>query len=93
MNINLTRFRDRVTHTFELEVVTPLFLGGAERPGTELRTASIKGMLRFWWRAVWGAECVSAQVLADKEGIVWGNTERQAPITLQIVEKRIISKK
>ena len=46
MKINLNRYKNRVTHTFELEVVTPLFLGGAERPSAELRTASIKGMLR-----------------------------------------------
>ncbi len=38
------------------EVVTPMFLGGAV-PGetAELRPASIKGALRFWWRALaWG---------------------------------------
>lgn len=41
----------RITATFE--VVTPLFLGGADPASTvELRPPSIKGALRFWWRAL-----------------------------------------
>ncbi len=44
----------KITATFE--VVTPLFLGGADPASTvELRPPSIKGALRFWWRALaWG---------------------------------------
>ena len=37
---------------FDLEVVTPMFLGGANTTDAELRVPSIKGMLRFWWRAM-----------------------------------------
>ena len=33
-------------------VVTPLFCGGADAECAELRTASFKGVLRFWWRAL-----------------------------------------
>lgn len=43
----------------EYEIVTPMFIGGAaqhEQP--ELRPPSIKGALRFWWRALYWAECV-----------------------------------
>jgi CRISPR-associated protein Cmr1 len=40
----------------EIEILTPMFLGGApkEQNGRifcELRSQSIKGLLRFWWRA------------------------------------------
>jgi len=36
-----------------LRIVTPLFLGGAEPTKTcELRAASVKGALLFWWRAL-----------------------------------------
>jgi CRISPR-associated protein Cmr1 len=35
----------------ELEVVTPLFMSGAE-PDSELRAPSLKGLLRFWYRAI-----------------------------------------
>ena len=33
-------------------VVTPLFMGGADNKKAELRPSSIKGLLRFWWRAL-----------------------------------------
>jgi hypothetical protein len=36
-----------------LETVTPLFLGGADPRGDpELRPASFRGLLRFWFRAL-----------------------------------------
>jgi len=34
-----------------LRTVTPLFMGGADREQAELRPSSIKGALRFWYRA------------------------------------------
>lgn len=36
----------------DFEVVTPLFLGGAEQIASELRPPAFKGLLRFWYRAV-----------------------------------------
>ncbi len=36
------------------EIITPLFLNGADGTNPELRPASIKGALRFWWRAMNG---------------------------------------
>jgi len=41
---------------FEVEVVTPMFLGRANNLEAELRVPSIKDMLRFWWRATCGIE-------------------------------------
>ena len=36
-------------------VVTPMFLGDANQKATGLRPPSVKGALRFWWRALnWG---------------------------------------
>ncbi len=36
-------------------VVTPMFIGDADQKATSLRPPSIKGALRFWWRALnWG---------------------------------------
>jgi len=40
--------------TFTCEVVTPLFLAGADGEKPELRAPSIKGAMRFWWRAMHG---------------------------------------
>jgi len=38
----------------ELETVTPLFMYGADQNHPEIRAASIKGVIRWWWRAVAG---------------------------------------
>lgn len=40
----------KITATFE--IVTPMFLGGADHEATRIRETSIKGALVFWWRAL-----------------------------------------
>ncbi|MQX37564.1 RAMP superfamily CRISPR-associated protein [Roseospira navarrensis] len=35
----------------DFQVVTPLFLGGADQARAELRAPALKGLLRFWYRA------------------------------------------
>jgi len=42
--------RRSVAATFE--IVTPMFLGGADHQATRIRETSIKGALAFWWRAL-----------------------------------------
>lgn len=42
------------TITFHCEVITPMFLAGADGKKPELRPPSIKGAMRFWWRAMNG---------------------------------------
>lgn len=46
----------------QYEIVTPMFIGGAnQHDEPEIRPPSIKGALRFWWRAIqWGA-CLKEQ--------------------------------
>ncbi len=44
-------YRPRVlTATFE--IVTPMFLGGAEHEASRIRGSAVKGALAFWWRAL-----------------------------------------
>jgi CRISPR-associated protein Cmr1 len=50
--------------TFTCETITPMFLSGADGQTPELRAPSIKGALRFWWRAMNGH-------LPTKEGDQW----------------------
>lgn len=38
-------------------VVTPLFCAGADQRRAELRAPSLKGVLRFWWRALAWSRC------------------------------------
>jgi CRISPR-associated protein Cmr1 len=43
------------TLTATYHIVTPMFLGDADQNATEIRPPSVKGALRFWWRALnWG---------------------------------------
>jgi CRISPR-associated protein Cmr1 len=56
--------------TFEIETITPMFLAGAEQGKAELRAASIKGLLRFWWRAL-QAE-TNLEKLHNRESQIFG---------------------
>lgn len=48
----MARFAKR---EYQLELVTPAFLGGADQ-SAQWRTAGIKALIRQWWRVVWTAE-------------------------------------
>jgi CRISPR-associated protein Cmr1 len=39
-------------------IVTPMFLGGADQAASDIRPSSIKGALRFWWRALNWGQCL-----------------------------------
>lgn len=60
--------------TYKCRFLTPAFLGGADPRGTpELRPSSIKGALRFWWRAQSGIEDVAE--LKEREMEIFGGVE------------------
>lgn len=71
----------------KVEVVTPLFLGGAEVRGEpELRAASIRGALRFWLRALLGGVIgdKNLDALRRAEAAVFGSTDTGAsPVVVQ----------
>lgn len=63
------------------EIVTPMFIGGAQFGLVELRPPSIKGALRFWWRAMqWGGclqatgqnESAALRLLHQQEAVLFG---------------------
>ena len=60
--------------TFTCETITPMFLAGADGQTPELRAPSIKGALRFWWRAMHGH--LPVDKLKEKESLIFGGTER-----------------
>ncbi len=58
-------------------VVTPLFMGGADPMRTELRLSGIKGVLRFWWRALaWCEHEGSLKRIREEEGEIFGSAEK-----------------
>jgi CRISPR-associated protein Cmr1 len=77
----------------ECEIVTPMFLGGADGKSAELRASSIKGALRFWWRAMLGN--LSIQELYKQESQIFGSVGEnsyKSPVSIRIKGKRIESK-
>ena len=70
------------TITFECEVITPMFLAGADGVTPELRPASIKGALRFWWRALNGH--LGLDEMRRIEGNVFGSTSQRSALIIMI---------
>lgn len=70
------------THRFLLETVTPLFLGGEDRSLPELRAPSLRGTLRYWWRAL--AAEADLPELERRETMIFGSTEQRSPIVIRL---------
>jgi len=63
-------------YTFECEVLTPLFLGGAEaREAPELRAPSLRGAMRYWYRALLGGSLLTLAALHEAESELFGKAE------------------
>ena len=76
-------------------IVTPMFIGDAEQKASGISPASVKGALRFWWRALrWGqirstvpSDTVALQRLHTEEAELFGTSAdngRAARFTLHV---------
>ena len=81
-------------------IVTPMFIGDAEQNATGISPASVKGALRFWWRALrWGqirtglADDASAlKCLHCQEGTLFGSSAdngNAAAFTLRVASTNL----
>ena len=81
-------------------IVTPMFIGDAEQNATGISPQSIKGALRFWWRALmWGKiysetknENAALKELHQLEGKLFGQASdnaNAAAITLRVDDSAI----
>ncbi len=79
------------TIIFTCEIITPMFLAGADAPTSELRfppelrPPSVKGLLRFWWRAMHGDMTIAA--LRQEEAVLFGSggeKARRSPVMITI---------
>jgi CRISPR-associated protein Cmr1 len=59
------------------KVVTPLFCSGADQRQAELRLPSIKGALRFWWRALAWERLGNLEKVRQEEAQLFGSTDRE----------------
>jgi CRISPR-associated protein Cmr1 len=51
------------------EIVTPMFIGGGTPEEVDLRPPSIKGALRFWWRALQWGQCLQESEQNQSEAL------------------------
>lgn len=76
------------TLQLELELITPMFGGGVltgeADPVTLIRVPSIRGQLRFWWRATHSAVFASSEDLFKAEEKIWGSTDEPSVVSLQV---------
>jgi CRISPR-associated protein Cmr1 len=57
----------------KFRIVTPLFMSGSDRFRAELRVPSIKGVLRFWWRALALGRLNSVSKVREEESCIFGS--------------------
>lgn len=75
--------------TATFRIVTPMFLGGAEPTReAELRVPSIKGALRFWWRALMWGKVQDIADLRHKEAELFGSSKTgQSKVLIRLEQK------
>lgn len=73
-------------------LLTPLFGGGVEAGKvdvtTPIRGTSIRGQLRFWWRATRGGEYGNLARMKTAEDDIWGKTRVASPVTITVSEAK-----
>lgn len=72
------------TITYNCEVLTPLFSAGADTNEPEFRAATIKGSLRFWFRALHG-HFAKVEDLQAEERKYFGDTSRRSPLLIRCI--------
>jgi len=75
---------------FECEAITPMFMYGADGITPELRPASIKGVMRFWWRAIFGDSDIER--LREAESEIFGSTNRRSKVNIRVCKKEFSEK-
>lgn len=69
-----------ITQERKYELITPLFGGGVKAgeadPITTIRGSSIRGQLRFWWRACRGGAFADLEQMKKAEDAIWGTASK-----------------
>ena len=77
---------------YELELVTPAFLAGPHQPSDgalytpaecDLRPATLRGMLRWWWRTMY-AGWIRPTDLRRLENAIWGSTDQAGAVRVVV---------
>lgn len=70
---------------FACTVLTPMFLSGVDQTTCEFRAPSLRGVMRYWYRALLGGKGVTdLDELKTQESAVFGSTEAASPVKVRI---------
>ena len=73
----------------DFSVMTALYGGGAEAGKNDVedpfRVPSIRGHLRFWWRATIGGRFTDVESLRRAEAKVWGDTDQASGVRIRVL--------
>lgn len=75
--------------------LTYVFGGGVEvngpekphDPVTPIRVASIRGQLRFWWRACNPGRAPDVAALREREAEIWGSCSKPSAVTIAVIQQ------
>lgn len=82
--------------TFTLECVTPIFMRGANQGKAEIRASSIKGLMRWWFRALAhgvllgnSTENEAIKKIKSEENKIFGSTEEKSKFILHVATEQL----
>lgn len=76
---------------FECEVITPMFIGGADpAEDPEIRPPAIKAQLRYWYRAKTGEGDIK-KLLTD-ESEIFGSSSNKSKVKIRVINHDVIEK-
>ncbi|MDP1509168.1 type III-B CRISPR module RAMP protein Cmr1 [Paenibacillus ottowii] len=87
-NLISGRKQSKEKKPYEIKIVTPMF-GGGNEPGEldetfPVRSSSIRGHLRFWWRATRGAAFQDVKELRRHEVAIFGDTHSPSRVKIWV---------
>ena len=72
---------------FEIEALTPIFMRGADQREAEIRASSIKGVIRWWFRALAGNYFGDdIKSLREAENYAFGSTSGRSRAVVSITD-------
>lgn len=78
--------------TYKCNLVTPMLMHGEDTDVAELRPPSIKGAMRFWWRAIHGN--LSLEELKKQESVLFGgvgDSAVQSSFRIKLLTRHLIT--
>ncbi|MBM7541845.1 type III-B CRISPR module RAMP protein Cmr1 [Amphibacillus cookii] len=81
---------DKTKESLNISIITHMFGGGTKAGEVDkdipVRATSIRGNLRFWWRATRGANYTSVKSLKEAEAKIFGDTNRPSAVKILVNE-------